>query len=86
VAGYIVDLTLILCSVFRFPRNASPSEVQSVIDDFTGSSLKMDIHAEIRRFVQTVRQLEYQGNDVVMTKICDLILMNCNEPFGKAHI
>ena len=87
MAGYIADLTLILCSVFKFPGNVSCGEVQSVIDNFTGSSLKTSTHVEIRSFFcRTVHQFEEDHDtDIVATKICDLILMNCNKPFGNAH-
>jgi hypothetical protein len=73
VVGYIVDLTLILCRVFRSPGNVSPGEVQSVINNFAGSSLKTRIHNDISSFIRTVPQLQYHDNDVVMAKIGDLI-------------
>jgi len=58
-----------------------------VIDKFTGSGLKTKIHTEIRSFFRgTAHQFEYHGNDLVMSKIRDLILMNCNEPSCNVHI
>ncbi|KAN0107074.1 hypothetical protein V8E52_010519 [Russula decolorans] len=86
VVGYIVDLTLILCSVFRSPGNVSPGEVQSVINNFASSSLKTSIHNDISSFIRTVPQLQYHNNDVVMAKIGDLISRNCDPPRGNAHI
>jgi hypothetical protein len=79
--GYIVDLTLILCSVFRSSGNVSPSDVQSVMDNFDNSRLKTSIHAEISRFIRTVPRFNYHDNDVVMEKIIDLIRQNCDKPF-----
>ncbi|KAF8474332.1 hypothetical protein DFH94DRAFT_695408 [Russula ochroleuca] len=81
VVGYIVDLTLILCSVFRSSGNVSPSDVQSVMDNFDNSRLKTSIHAEISRFIRTVPRFNYHDNDVVMEKIIDLIRQNCDKPF-----
>jgi hypothetical protein len=80
VMGYIVDLTLVLCSVFRFPGNVSPSKVQSVMNNFAGSGLKTSIHAEIKSFLRTVPLLEYHNKDVVMEKIIDLIRQYCDLP------
>jgi len=76
VVGYIVDLTLILCNVFKSSGNVSPGEVQSAISNFAGSSLKTSIHNDISSFIRTVPQLQYHNNDVVMAKIGDLISRN----------
>jgi len=76
VVGYIVDLTLILCSVFRSPGNVSPGEVRSVINNLAGSSFNTSIHNDISSFIRTVTvpQFQYHDNDVIMAKIRDLIL------------
>ena len=79
--GYIVDLTLILCRVFRSSGNVSPNEVQSVMNNFADSSLKTSIHAQIHRFIENMPSFKHQDNDVVMEKIIDLIKQNSN-----AHI
>ena len=79
VVGYIVDLTLILCGVFGSPGNVSSSNVQSVKNKFAGSSLKMHIHAEIRRFIETVPNFNHDENDILV-KITDLIKQNCDLP------
>jgi hypothetical protein len=73
VVAYIVDLTLILCDVFDRHGNVSLNGVQSIMSDFAGSDLKTTIHAEICRFLKTAHRFEYQDNDVVLTKIIDLI-------------
>ena len=78
--GYIVNLTLVLCRVFRSPGNVSPSEVQSVMNNFAGSSLKTSIHAEIKSFLRTVPLFEYHNKDVVMEKIIELIRQYCDLP------
>jgi hypothetical protein len=83
VVGYIVDLTLILCRVFGSPGNVSSSKVQSVKNEFAGAGPKTNIHAEIRRFIETVPKFKYYNNDIVMEKIIDLIAQNCDLP---AHI
>ncbi|KAH9998778.1 hypothetical protein BJV77DRAFT_1147925 [Russula vinacea] len=80
VVGYIVDLTLVLCSVFRFPGSVSPSKVQSVMNNFAGSGHKTSIHAEIKRFISTVPLFEYHNRDVVLEKIIDLIRQYCDLP------
>jgi hypothetical protein len=82
VVGYIVDLTLILCGVFISPGSVSPSQVQSVMNDFAISH-KASIHDEICRFIRAVPGFGYRDNDVVMEKIIDLIRQNCDP---AAHI
>lgn len=74
VVGYIVDLTLILCNVFRSSGNVSLGEVQLTIKNFARSSA--NIHSDIRSFITMVPQLQYHDNDVVMAKIRDLISGN----------
>ncbi|KAF8489079.1 hypothetical protein F5888DRAFT_1211977 [Russula emetica] len=83
VVAYIVDLTLILCDVFDGRGNVSPSGVQSIMNDFASSSPKTSIHAEICRFIKTVHQFEYQDNDVVLTKIIDLIRQHCDSSSAR---
>ena len=78
VVGYIVDLTLILCSVFGSPGSVSSNKVQSVKHKFASSGLKAKIHAEICRFIETVPKFKYYDNDVVISKITDLIKQNCD--------
>jgi hypothetical protein len=78
VMGYIVDLTLILCRVFRSSGNVSPNEVQSVMNNFANSSLKTSIHAQIYRFIESMTRLEYHDDDAVVAKIIDLIKQNSN--------
>jgi len=85
VVGYIVDLTLILCGAFVSPGNVSPSQVQSVMNNFAGS-LKANIHDEIGRFIRAVPGFGYRDNDVVMEKIIDLIKQNYDSPSGSAHM
>ena len=82
--GYIVDLTVILCGVFGSHSNASPSGAQSVINNFASSSLKTSIHNDISGFIRTVKEFEYDDNDLVMAKIIDLISRNCDPPPGNA--
>jgi hypothetical protein len=83
VVGYIIDLTLILCRVFS-SRNVSLGEVQSQINNFAISSLKTRIHNDIRSFITTVPQYQFQDNDVVIAKISDLTLRNCDPPWSDA--
>jgi hypothetical protein len=81
VVGYIVDLTLILCRVFRSPGNVLRREVQSAINDYADSSLKTSIHNDISSFITTVSQFQYHNNDVIIAKIRDLTLRNCDTPW-----
>ena len=81
--GYIVDLTLILCSVFGPHGDVSLSWAQ-VIKSFAASSHKTDIHNDICSFIRTVPQFQYHDSDIVMAKIIDLILRNCDPPLGDA--
>ncbi|KAI0276096.1 hypothetical protein BGY98DRAFT_736516 [Russula aff. rugulosa BPL654] len=85
VVGYIIDLLLILCRVFS-SRNVSPGEVQSAINNFAGSSLKTSIHKDISSFITTVPQFQYHDNDVIIAKITDLTLRNCDPPWSNAHV
>jgi hypothetical protein len=85
LVGYIIDLTLILCRVFS-SHNVSPGQVQSAIKTFAGSGLKTSIHNDIRSFITTVPQLQYHDNDVIIAKIRDLTLKNCDPPWGNAHV
>lgn len=78
VVGYIIDLTLILCGVFSSPGNVLINKVQSVKNKFASSSLKKNIHAEIRRFIETVPKFKYHENDIVVAKIADMIAQNCD--------
>ena len=80
MVGYIVDLTLILCGVFGSHVSLSPSQVQSVINNFAVATHKASIHSEILSFVNGVPQFEYGDNDVVTAKIRDLISRNCDPP------
>lgn len=82
--GYIVDLTLILCDVFRSHGNVSLSGAKSVVNNFAGSGLKTKIHNDISSFIRVVPRFEYNDNDVVMTKITDLISRNCDPPPSNA--
>ena len=84
VMGYIVDLTLILCGVFGAHGNVSPNVTQSVMNNFASSRLKTNIHNDISSFIRTVPQFQYFDNDVVMTKITDLISRNSDPPPGNA--
>ena len=88
MVGYIVDLTLILCRVFRSPGNVLRREVQSAINDFAESSLKTSIHNDISSFITTVPQFQYPShdNDVIIAKIRDLSLRNCDPPWGNAPV
>lgn len=85
-AGYIVDLTLILCSIFGSPGNVSPSGVQSAINDYASSSLRRSIHNDISSFIRTVPQFQYHDNDVIIAKTKDLTLRNCDPPWRNTHI
>jgi hypothetical protein len=84
VVGYIIDLLLILCRVFS-SRNVSSGEIQSAINNFAGSSLKTSIHNDISSFINTVPQFQYHDNDVIIAKITDLTLRNCDPPWSNAH-
>ena len=79
--GYIVDLTLILYGGFRSHGNVSPSGAQSWIDSFA-SRIKTGIHNDISSFIQSVSQFQYHDRDMVLSKIIDLILQNCDPPPG----
>jgi len=82
--GYIVDLTVILYGVFGTHGDVSPSGAQSVINNFASSSLKTSIHNDISSFIRTVPHFQYYDKDIVMAKVIDLILQNCDLPLGNA--
>ena len=80
VVSYIVDLTIILCGVFGSRIDVSPSQIQSVINNFSGATHKASIHSEILSFVDKVPQFEYGDHDIITGKIRDLISRNCDPP------
>jgi hypothetical protein len=73
--GYIVDLTFILCHVFRSGKDVSADLVQSEIRNFARSDYKNEIHHNIREFVTAVPvpARMHLERDVFMERIIDLI-------------
>ena len=79
--GYIVDLILILYGGFGSHGNVSTSGIESGINSFA-SGAKTSIHNDISSFIQSVLQFQYHDRDMVLSKIIDLILQNCDPPPG----
>jgi len=71
--GYIVDLTVVLSSVFESTGNVSPDSLRLTIKDLVDSGRKTRIHAEIRNFVRVTSAFTYYGHDLIMERIIDLI-------------
>ncbi len=86
VMGYIVDLTVVLSSIFESTGDVSPGGVQSVIKDLVDSGRKTSIHTEIRSFVRAAPAFTYHGHDLIMEKIIDLNTQFCVLPSGKGYM
>ena len=72
--GYIVDLTVVLSSVFESTGGVSPGSLQLAIKDFVDSGHKATIHAEIRNYVGVTSAFtSHHGHDLIMERIIDLI-------------
>ena len=85
VMGYIVDLTVVLSSLFESTVGVSPGRVQSVIKDLVDSGRKTKIHDEIRNFVRAAPTFTYHGHDLIMEKIIDLIKQFCVLPTSNCY-
>jgi hypothetical protein len=70
--GYIVDLTVVLSSVFE-SGNVSRDILQSTIKDLVDTGRKARIHAEIRNFVRVTSVFTDYDHDLIMERIIDLI-------------
>jgi hypothetical protein len=87
VMGYIVDLTVVLYSLFESTANISPQGVRSVIKALVDSGRKTKIHGEIRNFVRaSAPKFTYHGHDLIMERIIDLIKQFCVLPSGNSCI
>jgi hypothetical protein len=77
--GYIVDLTVIMESLFksRSSTDMSPRQIQLVMRDFAGSDRKTEVHDGILKFLKANPAPVHMENDVFMEKIIDLICVVC---------
>jgi len=71
--GYIVDLTVVLSSVFESTGDVSPDSLQLTIKDLVDTGRKTRIHNEIRNFVRVTSAFAHYGHDLIMERIIDLI-------------
>ena len=72
--GYIVDLTVVLSSVFKSTGDVSPDSLQLTIKDLVNSGRKTRIHAEICNFVRVTSAFTDYDHDLIMERIIDLIM------------
>jgi hypothetical protein len=77
VMGYILDLTVVLSGLFQSAVDVSPDGVQSVIRDLVESGHKTIIHREICSFVKAAPKPTYQGHDLILERVIDLIRQFC---------
>lgn len=78
--GYIVDLTIILDSVFRLAAGGMlPNHVEQVLGRHVRSGRRDAIHRDIRSFIQVAAAYEIKvpQKDLVVEKIIDLIKQYC---------
>jgi hypothetical protein len=71
--GYIVDLTVIMESLFRSSTDMLPRQIQLVMRDVAGSDRKTEVHNGILKFLTANPAPVHMENDVFMGKIIDLI-------------
>jgi hypothetical protein len=80
VAGYIVDLTVIMDGIFRVAAgDMSPKHALQVLDRHEISGRRDAIHRDIRSFIAEASTLRFSvpGKDLVLEKIIDLIKQYC---------
>jgi hypothetical protein len=80
VAGYIVDLTVIMDGIFRVATgDMSPKLALQVLDRHEISGRRDAIHRDIRSFIAEASTLRFSvpGKDLVLEKIIDLIKQYC---------
>ncbi|KAH8989946.1 hypothetical protein EDB86DRAFT_1848703 [Lactarius hatsudake] len=83
VMGYIVDLTVILDTIFNTTfGDISPERVLSVIDRHVSSGHRNRIHHDIQRFVAEAFAIGFsaQKKDLILDKVIDLIQEYCGPP------
>ena len=78
--GYIVDLTIILDSIFRMAAGGmSPDHAEQVLGRHVRSGRRDAIHRDIRSFIQVAEAYEIKvpQKDLVLEKTIDLIRQYC---------
>jgi hypothetical protein len=83
--GYIVDLTVILDSLFRLTDGrVSVNEAQVAVDRHVSSGRRDRIHGDINGFVTETFAIRFTvtQRDLVLEKIIDLIRRYC-VPFNE---
>ena len=84
--GYIVDLTVILCDIFRSAAGDTKLKhlAESILEDFK-TRRRSQIHEGIRRFVEAIYPMQTapdnaREEDMFLGKVGDLIMQNCSPP------
>ena len=78
--GYIVDLTIILDSIFRMAAgDMLPNHAEQFLGRHVTSGRRDAIHRDIRSFIQVAEAFEIKEpqTDLVLEKIIDLIKQYC---------
>lgn len=84
--GYIVDLTVVLRTLFwrmRMRGGIQPvpdGEIQEIIKEFERSADKNHVHRDIRQFVGRTGLLNRADKDVVLAEVIQLINKYCLDP------
>jgi hypothetical protein len=77
--GYIVDLMVVMESLFRSRSSTdmSPRQIQLVVREVADSNRKTEVHDGILKFLKANPAPVHMENDVFMGKIIDLICVAC---------
>ena len=76
--GYIVNLTVILDTIFRIPCAViSPEDVVLIIDKHANSDHKNKMHSDIRGFVTGAYAYRFSAEEMILEGIIDYIQQFC---------
>ncbi|KAH9977505.1 hypothetical protein BJV74DRAFT_860737 [Russula compacta] len=81
--GYIVDLTVILRSIFVSGHDVSASKIHEAMNHHVVSGLHRRIHRDIRQFVTEANSFAHSRNDPIIGKITELIRQSCTPHSGS---
>ena len=80
MVGYVVDLTVIMDSIFRVAAgDVTPKHALKVVNRHERSGRRDAIHRDIRSFIAEAFAIRFSvpGKDLVLERIIDLIKQHC---------
>ena len=80
MAGYIVDLTVVMDGIFRVAAgDMTPKQALQIVNRHGRSGRRDAIHGDIRRFIAEAfaMRVSMPGKDLVLERIIDLIRQHC---------